>query len=248
MIYDLWSMTIYDDLWWSMMIFDTWWLYDMIWYDRVCIWINKLNPYCHRGHVLKLKKQFCNSELVQAEEKYFKNVAKVFEKLDTSGDVAWFLFCQHYSWDLFVVVGASCAVSKMLKWVFFPILYTRDTHASACPYVLVVSVTTYSSLPTCVLDYLLHRFVKYEPKEGTEPPILRNLCSLSGGFPHTRCTHQKMLWSGDGLLSWSEFEQLLEDPKLRFLLDKLEIAAGDACLEIHGWQQSFCTFAPLCKN
>ena len=67
MIYDLWSMTIYDDLWrsmmiyddlwWSMMIFDTWWLYDMIWYDmiwydRVCIRINKLNPYCHRGHVL----------------------------------------------------------------------------------------------------------------------------------------------------------------------------------------------------
>ena len=55
-----------------------------------------------------------------------------------------------------------------------------------------------------------------------------------------------MLWSGDGLLSWSEFEQLLEDPKLRFLLDKLEIAAGDACLEIHGWKQSFCTFAILC--
>ena len=155
MIDDIWSL-IYDDLWWSMMIYDDIWYmmiiwydmiwYDMIWYDRVCIWINKLNPYCHRGHVLKLKKQFCNSELVQAEEKYFKNVAKIFEKLDTSGDVAWFLFCQHYSWDLFVVVGASCAVSKMLKWVFFPILYTRDTHASACPYVLVVSVTTYSSL------------------------------------------------------------------------------------------------------
>ncbi|CAK9101427.1 unnamed protein product [Durusdinium trenchii] len=37
----------------------------------------------------------------------------------------------------------------------------------------------------------------------------------------------KLDTSGDGLLSWGEFEQLLEDPKLRFLLDKLEIAAGD---------------------
>eukprot|EP00439_Symbiodinium_sp_Y106_P077021 s62_g16.t1 len=33
--------------------------------------------------------------------------------------------------------------------------------------------------------------------------------------------------SGDGLLSWAEFEVLLQDRKLKFLLDKLEIAAGD---------------------
>ncbi|CAE7243352.1 para, partial [Symbiodinium pilosum] len=33
--------------------------------------------------------------------------------------------------------------------------------------------------------------------------------------------------SGDGLLSWPEFELLLNDTKLKFVLDKLEIAAGD---------------------
>ena len=37
--------------------------------------------------------------------------------------------------------------------------------------------------------------------------------------------------AGDGLLTWSEFEQLLEDPKLRFLLDKLEIAAAASRFE-----------------
>eukprot|EP00435_Cladocopium_sp_Y103_P006737 s3194_g2.t1 len=47
-------------------------------------------------------------------------------------------------------------------------------------------------------------------------------------FKNVAKIFEKLDTSGDGLLSWSEFEQLLEDPKLRFLLDKLEIAAGDA--------------------
>lgn len=46
-------------------------------------------------------------------------------------------------------------------------------------------------------------------------------------FKNVAKIFEKLDTSGDGLLSWSEFEQLLEDPKLRFLLDKLEIAAGD---------------------
>ena len=46
-------------------------------------------------------------------------------------------------------------------------------------------------------------------------------------FKNVARIFEKLDTSGDGLLSWSEFEQLLEDPKLRFLLDKLEIAAGD---------------------
>lgn len=44
--------------------------------------------------------------------------------------------------------------------------------------------------------------------------------------PKNRKKSNQNGFQGDGLLSWSEFEQLLEDPKLRFLLDKLEIAAG----------------------
>mmetsp|Transcript_64925 Transcript_64925/g.152721 ORF Transcript_64925/g.152721 Transcript_64925/m.152721 type:complete len:580 (-) Transcript_64925:299-2038(-) len=40
-------------------------------------------------------------------------------------------------------------------------------------------------------------------------------------------TFEHLDTSGDGLLTWAEFEVVLEDPKLRFLLDKLEIAAGD---------------------
>ncbi|CAJ1357303.1 unnamed protein product, partial [Effrenium voratum] len=46
-------------------------------------------------------------------------------------------------------------------------------------------------------------------------------------FKNVAKIFKKLDTSGDGLLSWSEFNQLLEDPKLRFLLDKLEIAAGD---------------------
>ena len=57
MIFDLWrSMMIYDDLWWYLIHDDY-----MIWYDRVCIWINKLNPYCHRGHVLNLRNNFATA-------------------------------------------------------------------------------------------------------------------------------------------------------------------------------------------
>ncbi|CAE7433436.1 Scn8a [Symbiodinium necroappetens] len=54
-------------------------------------------------------------------------------------------------------------------------------------------------------------------KQKAEEKYLKNV----GRIFHTLDT------SGDGLLSWAEFEVLLEDKKLKFLLDKLEIAAGD---------------------
>ena len=36
--------------------------------------------------------EFVDHPSLQAEEKYFKNVAKIFEKLDTSGSEVKFLF------------------------------------------------------------------------------------------------------------------------------------------------------------
>ncbi|CAE7264034.1 para [Symbiodinium natans] len=54
-------------------------------------------------------------------------------------------------------------------------------------------------------------------KQKAEEKYLKNVAKI----------FQALDTSGDGLLSWAEFEVLLQDHKLKFLLDKLEIAAGD---------------------